>query len=321
MSKFDRLSVYAVLLASGLALFACRGRQTKDKYTDTATSGFISISADESFRRIVQQEIDVFESIYTMAGIDPIYASEVDAINLLLKDSVRLTVSTRRLTDAEKAGLEEKKFFPKEFKVASDAIALIVNRQNPDSIISLKDLSRILTGEVTEWSELYPGSKLGKLQLVFDNPNSSTVRYAIDSICRGRPLAGSLHAQKSNAEVIDFVSQSPSAIGVIGVSWVGSESDSTNLSFSDRVTVMAREPRGEGDRAEQLQALSGIHGLGRLSAHARRVRDPDRPSQRTGFGLFHFSRFRPGTADHPAGRSDARYAERADRQRERQFII
>ena len=154
MSKFDRLSVYAVLLASGLALFACRGRQTKDKYTDTATSGFISISADESFRRIVQQEIDVFESIYTMAGIDPIYASEVDAINLLLKDSVRLTVSTRRLTDAEKAGLEEKKFFPKEFKVASDAIALIVNRQNPDSIISLKDLSRILTGEVTEWSEL-----------------------------------------------------------------------------------------------------------------------------------------------------------------------
>ena len=107
MSKFDRLSVYAVLLASGLTLFACRGRQTKDKYTDTATSGFISISADESFRRIVQQEIDVFESIYTMAGIDPIYASEVDAINLLLKDSVRLTVSTRRLTDAEKAGLEE----------------------------------------------------------------------------------------------------------------------------------------------------------------------------------------------------------------------
>ena len=262
MSKFDRLSVYAVLLASGLALFACRGRQTKDKYTDTATSGFISISADESFRRIVQQEIDVFESIYTMAGIDPIYASEVDAINLLLKDSVRLIVSTRRLTDAEKAGLEEKKFFPKEFKVASDAIALIVNRQNPDSIISLKDLSRILTGEVTEWSELYPGSKLGKLQLVFDNPNSSTVRYAIDSICRGRPLAGSLHAQKSNAEVIDFVSQSPSAIGVIGVSWVGSESDSTNLSFSDRVTVMAVSREEKATEQNSYKPFQAYMALG-----------------------------------------------------------
>ena len=197
-----------------------------------------------------------------MAGIDPIYASEVDAINLLLKDSVRLTVSTRRLTDAEKAGLEEKKFFPKEFKVASDAIALIVNRQNPDSIISLKDLSRILTGEVTEWSELYPGSKLGKLQLVFDNPNSSTVRYAIDSICRGRPLAGSLHAQKSNAEVIDFVSQSPSAIGVIGVSWVGSESDSTNLSFSDRVTVMAVSREEKATEQNSYKPFQAYMALG-----------------------------------------------------------
>ena len=205
---------------------------------------------DESFRQIVQQEIDVFESIYTMAGIDPIYASEVDAINLLLKDSVRLTVSTRRLTDAEKAGLEEKKFFPKEFKVASD------------SIISLKDLSRILTGEVTEWSELYPGSTLGKLQLVFDNPNSSTVRYAIDSICRGRPLAGSLHAQKSNAEVIDFVSQSPSAIGVIGVSWVGSESDSTNLSFSDRVTVMAVSREEKATEQNSYKPFQAYMALG-----------------------------------------------------------
>ena len=183
MSKFDRLSVYAVLLASGLALFACRGRQTKDKFTDTATSGFISISADESFRQIVQQEIDVFESIYTMAGIDPIYASEVDAINLLLKDSVRLTVSTRRLTDAEKAGLEEKKFFPKEFKVASDAIALIVNRQNPDSIISLKDLSRILTGEVSGASSI-PAPSWASCS------SCSTIRTRARSAMRSTRFAG-----------------------------------------------------------------------------------------------------------------------------------
>ena len=139
---------------------------------------------------------------------------------------------------------------------------MIVNRQNPDSIISLKDLSRILTGEVTEWSELYPGSKLGKLQLVFDNPNSGTVRYAIDSICRGRPLAGSLHAQKSNAEVIDFVSQSPSAIGVIGVSWVGSESDSTNLSFSDRVTVMAVSREEKATEQNSYKPFQAYMALG-----------------------------------------------------------
>lgn len=288
MSKFDRLSVYAVLLASGLALFACRGRQTKDKYTDTATSGFISISADESFRRIVQQEIDVFESIYTMAGIDPIYASEVDAINLLLKDSVRLTVSTRRLTDAEKAGLEEKKFFPKEFKVASDAIVLIVNRQNPDSIISLKDLSRILTGEVTEWSELYPGSKLGKLQLVFDNPELEHGPLCDRLDLPGQAVGRIAPCSEKQCGSDRFRLPIP----------IGHRRDRRQLGRQrerfDEPELLGpcdrdgREPRGEGDRAEQLQALSGIHGLGRLSAHARRVRDLTDPRSglASGFSTF-----------------------------------
>ena len=301
MSKFDRLSVYAVLLASGLALFACRGRQTKDKYTDTATSGFISISADESFRRIVQQEIDVFESIYTMAGIDPIYASEVDAINLLLKDSVRLTVSTRRLTDAEKAGLEEKKFFPKEFKVASDAIALIVNRQNPDSIISLKDLSRILTGEVTEWSaRSTPAPSWASCS------SCSTIRLEHGPLCDRLDLPG-----QAVGRIAPCPEKQCGSDRFRRPIPIGHRRDRRQLGRQrerfDEPELLGpcdrdgREPRGEGDRAEQLQALSGIHGLGRLSAHARRVRDPDRPSQRTGFGLFHFSRFRPGTADRSCG--------------------
>ena len=101
-----------MVIAAAWIFTSCWGNKAKDKHTDTATSGVIQISADESFRDIVQQEIDVFESIYVQAGIMPIYASEVDAINLLLKDSVRLAVASRQLTEAEKEGLAQKKLFP-----------------------------------------------------------------------------------------------------------------------------------------------------------------------------------------------------------------
>lgn len=87
----------------------------------------------------------------------------------------------------------------------------------------MDQLRRILTGEVTEWSQIYPESKLGKLQLVFDNPNSSTVRFAIDSICAGKPLSKNLNAQDNNENVIDYVSEVPNAIGVIGASWIGNK--------------------------------------------------------------------------------------------------
>lgn len=237
--KTNRLLKGIGLVVITLAVCSCHGRRSSDKHTDTATTGVISISADESFRDIIQQEIDVFESIYIQAGILPIFTDEVDAIDLLLKDSVRLAITSRKLTDEENKYLESKKFFPKEIKIATDGIALIVNKQNSDSLISVPALKKILTGEVTRWDQLDAHSRLGELVFVFDHTNSSTVRFAVDSICRGDSLKGNLSALKTNAAVIDYVEKTPNAIGVIGVSWVGDKSDSTQLSFSDRVTVMS----------------------------------------------------------------------------------
>ena len=87
-------------IVSLAALSACRSK-SKDGPTDTYSSGVIAIAADESFEPIVQEEIDVFESLYPLAGIVPRYTTEVEAINLLLKDSVRLAITTRTLTMEE----------------------------------------------------------------------------------------------------------------------------------------------------------------------------------------------------------------------------
>ena len=188
----------------------------------------------------MEQEIDVFEGLYPKANIIPVYADEVDVITSLLQDSVRLAVTTRRLSPKEVETLNARKLYPKEVKIATDGVALIVNKANPDTLITMDQLRRILTGEVTEWNQVYPESKLGKLQLVFDNPNSSTVRFAIDSVCGGKPLStGNVSALKTNQQVINYVAENPGAMGVIGVNWLGDRSDTTNLSFRQEIRVMA----------------------------------------------------------------------------------
>ena len=219
-------------------LIGCQNK-SKDGLTDTMTSGVIKIAVDESFEPIIQEEIDVFEALTSMAEIVPFYCSERDAMNYFLKDSVRLAITTRQLSPQEIESFHSRKFFPRDIKLATDGIALIVNNQNPDSLIGVSQLEKILTGKITEWKELYPDSKLGKLQLVFDNPNSSSVRFAIDSICKGKPLYKELKAQKTNSEVIHYVAQTPNAIGVIGVNWLGNPKDTTNLSFTDAIRVMS----------------------------------------------------------------------------------
>lgn len=232
-------SIWLTVMVTLAVVSACRSKSGEGP-TDTYSSGVIAIAADESFEPIVQEEIDVFESLYPLAGIVPRYTTEVEAINLLLKDSVRLAIATRTLTEEEMNSFHSRKFYPREIKLATDGLALIVNRANQDSLMTVRDFSRILTGESKEWKEVNPNSRLGAIQVVFDNKNSSTVRFAMDSICGGKPLAeGNVSALKTNRQVIDYVAKNSGAIGVIGVNWLGNRSDTTNLSFREEVRVMA----------------------------------------------------------------------------------
>lgn len=231
---------YLLLSAMFLGLLASCQPKPKDGRTDTFNTGSVYITADESFKPIIQEEIDVFESLTPSATINPIYTTEVEAVSLLLKDSVRLAIATRTFTPQELQSFQSRKFMPRAIKVAVDGLALIVNKQNPDTLISVKDIRRILTGETQRWKDIYPNSKLDDIYLVFDNQNSSTVRYAVDSICNGKPLDNKkVYALKTNPEVIDFVAKTPEAIGVVGVNWLTNHSDSTHLSFRDEVQVMS----------------------------------------------------------------------------------
>ncbi|WP_099463552.1 PstS family phosphate ABC transporter substrate-binding protein [Parabacteroides provencensis] len=221
-----------------LLLVSCSNKRN-DEAENTPTSGTVEIAADECFSPIIDEEIAVFESLYKEAGIIPHYSGETEAINLLLNDSVWMAITSRPLTDQETNYMNNKKLFPRTITVAYDAIALIVNRQNPDSLIGLPVLKDIFTGKISNWNEIGTGNKTGHIEVVFDNPNSSTVRYAIDSICQGKQLSGKLHAANSNKTVIRYVADHPGALGIIGVNWIGNPADSTGLSFKEDITVMS----------------------------------------------------------------------------------
>ena len=208
-------------------------------YGESPTTGNIKISVDETFKNIIIDEINVFEKIYVYSHFNPLFKSETQTFNDLLKDSVRLIVATRKLTSDERKFFDDKKIYPKETLIAVDGVALIVNNENKDTLISIKNLKKILLGEVKTWKELNSKSKLEDIKVVFDNTNSSTVRYVIDSVTHSNKLASNLSALKYNADVVEFVSKNSNTIGVIGVSWVSDRSDSISRSFLKKVKVMS----------------------------------------------------------------------------------
>ncbi|MBU3854961.1 substrate-binding domain-containing protein [Bacteroides gallinaceum] len=251
--------VFFLCCALSLLLASCGGQKKTDG--ETMYSGDIKIAVDESFKPIMEEELQVYRALTPEANVTPIYCSEVEAINLLLKDSVRLVIANRRLTENELASFHARKFFPESIRMAVSGIALITNPANTDSLLTVGQFRNILTGKITEWKELYPQSKLGKLQVVFDNPNSGLIHYAIDSICEGQKLASTLTALKSNEEVIDYVSKTPGAMGVIGANWIGNVSDSTRLSFNESVRVMAVSNSGHATVANSFKPYQAYLAL------------------------------------------------------------
>ncbi len=259
--KKDLLLIVLLVVVSA-AFTSCKEKKKEGKWQDTTTSGIIPITCDECFEPIIRAEIDVFESTYKGATILPIYTNEVEAIQLLLKDSVRMAVVSRGLTEAEKALVAQRQMVVRTHKIAVDAIALIVNKTNPDSLIGVPTLKKILTGEITEWKQINPKSGLGKIDVMFDNKNSSTVRYAIDSICRDKPLSTELYAQKTNMEVVNMVAKAPNSLGIVGVNWVSDETDSTYIGFQNKIQVMAVSKYENADRYNSYQPYQGNIALG-----------------------------------------------------------
>ena len=198
---------------------SCNEKKNKNSRTDTYSSGVISITSDESFQPIVEEEREVFESIYRDAKIKPIYTNESEGItNLLKAKNTWLVITARNFKDAELQGLKDRNFLPKAQKIAYDGLALIVHKSNTDTCISVNDIKRILNGDA----------------------KSSAVHFAEDSILGGKAIKSkNVVAANTSAEVIKYVEKTPSAIGIIGSNWLNDKRDTTNLTFNSNIRLMA----------------------------------------------------------------------------------
>lgn len=228
-----------VLFLSSLFFFSC-GKKDRGGRTDTRTSGEISFYADESFSPIIEELKRQFEFEYPQAKLDPIYTNEIEGFNQIKDLKTCLLFTSRALKPSEVAYLKTKRQLPECFPIAYDGLALISNSSNTDTCISVKDVKRILSGEVTNWNQIVPGSKRGEIEVVFDNNQSATLHYVVDSILDGKPInSPNIVASKTSKEVIDYVDQTPNAIGVIGSNWLNDRRDTTNTTFKKNIHVMS----------------------------------------------------------------------------------
>ncbi|MCF0214424.1 MAG: substrate-binding domain-containing protein [Muribaculaceae bacterium] len=251
---------YSVLAVGMLAALTLSVTSCDKKPQSTSTEGMAKIACDLSFRNIMQQEIEVFEFIYTKANVMPYYVDEKAAIDSLLNlGDVKTIVVTRELTDQEKKYLEDHGRHVKQQRVAVDAIALIVNPENDmKEPISRTELGKILSGEITRWDQLGP-SRMGNIEVVFEHQGSSTVKYMRDSLMNGKDFAANVFAQQTPEEVFKAVEKNRNALGIIGVSWVSSDLKNKELSTEELAATLEKNDTTDLDFNQAVRVLKVRH--------------------------------------------------------------
>ncbi len=226
-----------------LAFYACNSHDNPLAYqTDTHGRGKATILIEESFKRLFDTSIYTFESQFPKADITPEYLSENQIIEDFFANKAKTIVITRDFTKEEKEILKKKQVEVRSDKVAIDAIAIIVNPANMDTLMTVDQLKEILTGKQSTWNSL--GSKI---KVVYDKPNSANFNY-LKNYCGGEDkMNKELFAVNSNEEVINYVKKNPSALGVIGVNWISDQDDFDVLDFLDGIKVvgLAEEKNGK----------------------------------------------------------------------------
>lgn len=222
-----------------IAILFVSCEEKKKAPTDTTTRGEVNIVVDESFQKLLNNQIYTFESLYPDATINAAFLPENEALPRLINDSCKVVVICRDISAVERKQFEAKNIFPISTKIAEDAIAIVVNNSNSNTTFTVKQIKSILLGTDSLWSQLNPSLQKEKIAIVFDNKGSANTNYMKDSLLKGQKFSKNAFAVNTNAEVIAYVNKHPNAIGFISVNWISDRDDPKTIDMLNKVKLTA----------------------------------------------------------------------------------
>ncbi len=196
--------IITVLCAAvmALSLFAGCGQKAND--SGTTAGGTVATDGSTSMEKVIGALGESFMEANKGTTFTYNPTGSGSGIQAVSEGRCDIGLSSRALKDDEKAsGL-------KETIVALDGIAIIVNPQNPVKDLSLEQIARIYTGEITNWKDV--GGEDAEIVRIGREAGSGT-RDGFESITETKDACQYRQELTSTGDVITTVSQNPNAIG------------------------------------------------------------------------------------------------------------
>jgi phosphate transport system substrate-binding protein len=222
MKKNSNLFLFLGLLTAVLISTACQ--PVSSEQTSAKPAVYIQNKGSDTIVNLALAWAERYQSENTDINISVTGGGSGTGITSLIAGTVDIANASRamkkeEIADAQKNGIE-----PKEHVIARDAIAVIVNSENPVKELTLKQLSAIYQGQIKNWSEV--GGEDRPIVRLSRETNSGTHVYFLEAVIRlGNSKDKSLFSMDtlllpSSEGIISEVRDNPNAIGYDGLGYV-----------------------------------------------------------------------------------------------------
>jgi phosphate transport system substrate-binding protein len=198
---FSLLLVGVILLFCGLSLAA----------------EHITVKGSDTMVILAQKWAETYMKAHKDVTIMVTGGGSGTGIAALINGTTTLANSSRPIKPKEIKDAKANSIEPMEYKVAMDALAVIVNAQNPVNELSMNQLGAIYTGKINNWKEV--GGPDQRIMRYSRESNSGTYVFFKEHVMQDKDYAPDCQNMPGTSAVAEAVSKDSWGIGYGGVAY------------------------------------------------------------------------------------------------------
>lgn len=213
--------IFIILVLSSI-LISCIS--SNNSSSSDSSASYVENKGSDTIVNLALAWAETYQAEHSDVRISVTGGGSGTGIAALINNTVDLANASRKIKEEEIEEARSKGVEPVEHIIARDAIAVIVNPENPVNQLTLQQIADIYSGKLTNWTEV--GGEDRPIVKLSRETNSGTHVYFLETVLRlGSKEDKTLFSMDtlllpSSEGIISEVRDNPNAIGYDGLGYV-----------------------------------------------------------------------------------------------------
>ncbi|MDR1830105.1 MAG: PstS family phosphate ABC transporter substrate-binding protein [Candidatus Fibromonas sp.] len=195
-----------------------------------------TITGSDTVLPLSQQEAESYMKAHKNAKVTVTGGGSGVGISALIDGTTEIAQSSRKIKFDEKKKVQDKGSKVIEVIIAYDALAVVVNPKNKVSNLTREQLEGIFTGKITNWKEV--GGDDLKIVAYSRETSSGTYEFFKEEVLKKKDYMAGIQSMPATGTIVQSVSQTPGAIGYIGLAYLDKKVKAISVSYDEGKTFV-----------------------------------------------------------------------------------